>query len=98
MSKTWSRDDIAQYIKQDLLIDRLQLGGGLKAQEIGDDMPLLDDGLALDSVDALDLVVSLEKAFGIKSPDPDRAFLERHCKNVAALTDYVQSQLAHAAA
>jgi acyl carrier protein len=44
------------------------------ADEIGDEQPLFGPGsLGLDSVDALQLVVGLDKMFGLKVPDPAAA-------------------------
>jgi acyl carrier protein len=48
-----------------LIIDSLNLEG-MKPEMIEDDVPLFGEGLGLDSVDALELVVALEKEFGIK--------------------------------
>ncbi len=48
-----------------LIIESLQLEG-LTPDEIGDDQPLFGEGLGLDSVDALELVVALEKRLGVK--------------------------------
>ena len=46
----------------------------LSADQIGDDQPLFGPGgLGLDSVDALQLVVALDKTFGLKIPDPAAA-------------------------
>lgn len=48
----------------------LQVGAG----DIGDDQPLFGPGsLGLDSVDALQLVVALDKHHGLKVPDPAAA-------------------------
>ena len=42
--------------------------------EIGDELPLFGPGsLGLDSVDALQLVVGLDKKYGLKIPDPKTA-------------------------
>ncbi len=44
------------------------------ADEIGDDQPLFGPGgLGLDSVDALQVVVALDKNYGLKIPDPETA-------------------------
>ena len=44
------------------------------AEAIGDDQLLFGpDSLGLDSVDALQLVVALDRDFGLKIPDPDAA-------------------------
>lgn len=48
-----------------LLVEALHLEG-LVPSEIADDAPLFGEGLGLDSVDALELVVALEKEFGIR--------------------------------
>ncbi len=34
--------------------------------DIGDDMPLFGDGLGLDSIDALEIIILLEKQYGVK--------------------------------
>ena len=41
----------------------------LAPQDIADDAPLFGDGLGLDSVDALELVLELERQFGVKITD-----------------------------
>jgi acyl carrier protein len=48
-----------------LLVDALHLEG-LAPSDIADDAPLFGEGLGLDSVDALELVVALEKEFAIR--------------------------------
>ena len=55
------------------IIDALNLEE-LKPEDINDDAPLLGpDGLGLDSIDALELIVLLEKNYGIKLTDPAKA-------------------------
>ncbi|MEM7482151.1 MAG: phosphopantetheine-binding protein [Acidobacteriota bacterium] len=54
----------ADQIKK-LIIESLNLEG-MTPDEIGDDDPLFGEGLGLDSVDALELVVAMEKEYGIK--------------------------------
>lgn len=53
-----------------LLIDELNLED-ITPEEIGDDDPLFKDGLGLDSLDAVELVVLVEKHFGIAIKDMD---------------------------
>ncbi len=48
-----------------LVVETLRLED-VVASEIPDDEPLIGGGLSLDSIDALELVVRLEKEFGIK--------------------------------
>ena len=58
-------------IKQ-LLVENLMLQ--LSADAIPDDKPLFGTGsIGLDSVDALQLVVALDKNYGLKIPDPAAA-------------------------
>lgn len=46
----------------------------ISAEEIGDDQPLFGPGsLGLDSVDALQLVVALDKNYGLKLSDTEVA-------------------------
>ncbi|HYG34200.1 MAG TPA: phosphopantetheine-binding protein [Clostridia bacterium] len=57
---------------KNLMVENLMLQ--VTAAEIGDDMPLFGPGsLGLDSVDALQLVVALDKHFGLKIRDPEAA-------------------------
>ncbi|HSH95856.1 MAG TPA: phosphopantetheine-binding protein [Roseimicrobium sp.] len=64
-------DTLKKKLKQ-LMVENLMLQ--VTADEIGDDLPLFGPGgLGLDSVDALQLVVVLDKNFGLKVPDPAAA-------------------------
>lgn len=42
----------------------------IRPEDIDNDAPLFGDGLGLDSIDALELIVMLEKNYGIKLKDP----------------------------
>ena len=60
-------EDLKAEIKR-MLVENLMLQ--VTADEIGDDRPLFGPGsLGLDSVDALQIVVALDKNFGLKIPD-----------------------------
>jgi len=48
-----------------IIVETLRLED-VTPEEIPDDEPLIGGGLSLDSIDALELVVKLEKEFGIK--------------------------------
>jgi acyl carrier protein len=67
--------DNTTTIKQDirrLMVENLMLQ--ISAEEIGDDQPLFGPGsVGLDSVDALQLVVALDKTYGLKIADPEAA-------------------------
>ena len=61
--------------------------------EIGDDQPLFGpNSLGLDSVDALQLVVGLDKHFGLKIPDPATA--KEVLKSVNSMVAAVRQQTA----
>lgn len=63
--------ELRQQIK-DVMIDELMLD--FEASEIGDETPIFGaEGLGLDSVDALQLVVAIEKHFGLKIGDAEKA-------------------------
>ena len=57
-----------EALKQELkenIIEQLNLED-ISVAEIGDNDPLFGDGLGLDSIDALELIVMLDKDYGIK--------------------------------
>ena len=57
---------------KEMMIEELMLD--FEASEIGDETPIFGaEGLGLDSVDALQLVVAIEKHFGLKIGDADKA-------------------------
>jgi acyl carrier protein len=67
-------DDTTQLKRRikEIMVENLMLQ--ITADEITDDKPLFGpEGLGLDSVDALQLVVALDKNFGLKIPDPAAA-------------------------
>lgn len=82
-----SDPNIEATIKR-LIVDRLQFQG-LEATEIENDTPLFDGGLGLDSVDALELVLALEKEFDIKVENEQ--IDDQTLRNVAAIRAFVES-------
>jgi acyl carrier protein len=60
--------DLHTELKQSI-IEQLNLED-LEVSDISSDEPLFGDGLGLDSIDALELIVLLEKDYGIKLSDP----------------------------
>lgn len=62
--------EIRQKIKE-VIIEELMLQE--TPEDIANDTPLFGEGLGLDSVDALQLVVALEKHFGLKVGDAEKA-------------------------
>lgn len=60
-------EELIEQVKQ-LIIDALRIEG-MAPDEIETDAPLFGDGLGLDSIDALQLVVAMEKQYGVVVPD-----------------------------
>ena len=66
-----SEIDLKSRIKS-MMIENLMLK--IAPEDIGDDTPLFSpEGLALDSIDALELAVAIEKNFGIATPSAEVA-------------------------
>ena len=59
----------------------------LTAEEIDENAPLFGEGLGLDSIDALELIVLLEKKYGIRLNDPAQG--KEVFRSVAVMADYV---------
>lgn len=55
--------------------------------DIDSDEPLFNSGLGLDSIDALELIVLLEKKYGIKLKDPAEG--KKIFKSVRIMAEYV---------
>jgi acyl carrier protein len=78
-------DDLRDQIKT-MMVENLMLK--IPKEQIGDDLPLFrPEGLALDSIDALELVVSLEKKFGVTVPNSEVA--RTALASVNSIHDYV---------
>jgi len=69
-----------------LIIERLKLED-VTPDDIDPAAPLFGEGLGLDSIDALELVVALEKTYGIRIPDEDVG--KEAFASVDALADYI---------
>jgi acyl carrier protein len=61
-------DELILKLKQEV-IEQLNLED-ITPDDINPDLPLFGEGLGLDSIDALELIVLLEKNYGIKIEDP----------------------------
>lgn len=59
----------------------------VKPEDIDENAALFGDGLGLDSIDALELIVLLEKNYGIKLKDPAQG--KEIFKSVKVLADYI---------
>ena len=60
--------------------------------DIKDDMPLFGEGLGLDSIDSLELVVLLEREYGIKIENPKEG--RKILVDVNTMADYIEQHRA----
>ncbi|KQT65422.1 MULTISPECIES: phosphopantetheine-binding protein [unclassified Pseudomonas] len=73
-----------------LIIDALGLED-ISPEDIGDEQTLFGEGLGLDSVDALELGLAIQKKYGIKI-DADAKDTRNHFTNVASLAAFVTAK------
>ena len=59
----------------------------LTPEDIDAQAPLFGEGLGLDSIDALELIVLMEREYGIKLTNPDKG--KEIFSSVASIADYV---------
>ena len=76
---------IADLKKQ--IIEALNLKH-LNPEDIGDNQPLFVDGLGLDSIDALELIVLLQQQYNIKLANPQDG--PRIFKSVKSIAEFIQ--------
>ena len=72
-----------------LIVETLRLED-IEPANIPDNEPLVGGGLSLDSIDALELVVRLEKEFGIKISSSEEARVA--LSSVSSLTAFVRER------
>lgn len=75
---------ISQLKKQ--IIEALNLED-MTVEDIDAQAPLFGEGLGLDSIDALELIVLLEREYGIKLSNPAEG--KQIFKSIASIADYV---------
>lgn len=59
----------------------------MEPQDIENDAPLFGEGLGLDSIDALELIVLMEKNYGIKLKDPAQG--KQIFQSVTVMAEYI---------
>jgi acyl carrier protein len=79
------KQELVEKLKSQI-IAQLNLEG-MQPGDIDADAPLFGEGLGLDSIDALELIVLLEKEYGIKIEDPKEGKKIFH--SVTTLADYI---------
>jgi len=81
-------EELCKYLKK-MIIDTLRLEE-ITAEEIKNNAPLFKEGLGLDSIDALELVVAIENIFNVIIEDEDVG--KRAFASVNALARFIQEE------
>lgn len=79
------KEELKQQLKEQI-ISFLNLTP-LTPEEIKDDEPLFGDGLGLDSIDSLELIVLLKKEYGITIEDPKQG--RKILVDINTLVDFI---------
>ena len=80
-------EDLILKLKKEI-IEVLNLED-VKPEDIDENAPLFGEGLGLDSIDALELIVLMEKEYGIKLKDPNQG--KDIFKSIKIMAEYVSA-------
>jgi acyl carrier protein len=80
------RDELKQQLKKQI-VQFLNLMT-VKPEEIADDEPLFGEGLGLDSIDSIELIVLLQREYGITIQDPKEG--RKILVDVNTIVDYIE--------
>lgn len=84
-NKTLSVEEIIPRLKNSII---KQLNIDITPETFDEDMVLFGEGLGLDSIDALELIVLVDRDFGIKIGDPKEA--RKIFQSVRTMAEYIQ--------
>jgi len=80
-------ENLIQQLKEEI-INVLNLED-VNPADIDENAPLFGEGLGLDSIDALELIVLMEKNYGIKLRDPNQG--KEIFKSIKVMADYIMA-------
>ena len=83
-NKTQTVEDLIPAVKAGII---KQLNIDMTPEALDADMALFGEGLGLDSIDALELIVLMDRDFGIKIGDPKEA--RKIFQSVRVMADYI---------
>ncbi len=82
--------DLKTELKK-LIIESLGLEE-ISADDIKDEEPLFNEGLGLDSIDALELGMALKRKYNI-TPDSNKEENKKHFYSINTLSEFVRSKI-----
>ena len=85
-------EEIKQRLKE-MIIEDLKLPD-LRPEEIDDHAPLFEEGLGLDSLDAVEMVVLIQKQFGVQIADMEEG--REAFQSIEALARFIETRRAEA--
>lgn len=78
-----NREELKKQLIEELNLEELTV------DDIADDAKLFDDdGIGLDSIDALELIVLLEKYYGVKLTNPDEG--KEVLESISTMVNYIE--------
>jgi acyl carrier protein len=83
-------DDTLKPRVKEVIVRSLRLS--MPPDEIADDIPLFGEGLGLDSIDALELVLEIERTFGVSIGDEHLG--KRILHSVDTIAEFIQARQA----
>jgi len=84
-----TQEELIEQLKTQI-IDSLSLQDEITPAEIDPDAPLFVEGLGLDSIDAIELILLLDKKYGIKIENPQKR--KEVLKSVRAMAELILSK------
>lgn len=84
-NNTQTVDELIPVVKAGII---KQLNIDMTPDALDEDMALFGEGLGLDSIDALELIVMIDRDFGIKIGDPKEA--RKIFQSVRVMAEYIQ--------
>jgi acyl carrier protein len=90
-----SKEELLPLVRaklKELLVSHLVLED-IKPEEIGDDDPLFGEGLGLDSLDGVEIVVLLQRSFGVNIKETDNG--NDLFRSIGTLANYIVENSPH---
>jgi len=84
-----TQEELIEQLKVQI-IESLSLQDDITPAEIDPDAPLFVEGLGLDSIDAIELILLLDKKYGIKIENPQKR--KEVLKSVRAMAELILSK------